>query len=477
MDPPQEIPDLEIVNLLTVLAESGDLDSQQNLFLLYSDEKNLDIDKLLYWADKIIVHDEIKIEGIVNTYDRIGDTYIRQQNFKKALYYYYTLMGIIKDNYSKNLVSFFHFLHVKIARTEFSLKENIKQALNYCSQIINLPDVDCFTKAQARTELASYLINKGGNENMKMALIYYTDALSDFEKSQKTPDAWIYNNMGYINECLGDFLKAAEYYSMSSQMGDEFAACNLGNLYEKGLGVEKNDALAQKFFEKGEKRREAWKKAREPKEEKISHSLDELFKQIFTKEIKKRKIGPPIEQNQAKKQRTLELNKNDELLEKLKLIEAELAFAMPFSWEEVYSILERALSSSDEQICSKGLKLWSLYTKALDQILGFNAMKALPDNIIKMSYFALIKAKHSPNEHIKDNATWLLKKYNKLFHEHHFDTTCFYCCYDFKDCSCLDQSIFLNNIGMNCFVCLLGENECRCDQVILNKLTRALFRE
>ena len=41
---------------------------------------------------------------------------------------------------------------------------------------------------------------------------------------------------------------AAKFYEQAALQGDSKAQCNLGRLYEMGLGVEKNDAISVKYF-------------------------------------------------------------------------------------------------------------------------------------------------------------------------------------------------------------------------------------
>ncbi len=63
------------------------------------------------------------------------------------------------------------------------------------------------------------------------------------ERVKKNDPAAI-TQMGKKHEKEGDFVKAVEYYTKAAELGDMNAHCNLGNLYFRGEGVEKDEKKA-----------------------------------------------------------------------------------------------------------------------------------------------------------------------------------------------------------------------------------------
>ena len=49
---------------------------------------------------------------------------------------------------------------------------------------------------------------------------------------------------------------------MSASQNNKFSFCNLGYLYQNGIGVEKNEDKAAEYFDKGKEVLENWKNAR-----------------------------------------------------------------------------------------------------------------------------------------------------------------------------------------------------------------------
>ena len=45
-----------------------------------------------------------------------------------------------------------------------------------------------------------------------------------------------------------DYQKAAEWYTKAAHQGDEFAQYELGEMYDKGLGVRQNESTAKRYF-------------------------------------------------------------------------------------------------------------------------------------------------------------------------------------------------------------------------------------
>ncbi|CEK33554.1 tetratricopeptide repeat protein [Paraclostridium sordellii] len=90
------------------------------------------------------------------------------------------------------------------------------------------------------------------NENID--IIDLDKSLYWFEKSAKQGNPKSQCNLGYIYENgIGvkiDYKKAINYYKQAAVQGDEIGQCNLGYMYEKGLGVDIDYKKAFKFYKR-----------------------------------------------------------------------------------------------------------------------------------------------------------------------------------------------------------------------------------
>lgn len=96
--------------------------------------------------------------------------------------------------------------------------------------------------------------------NLNLGAAYYTGdgvvrdvekARAYFEKVNLTDTPVVGRYLGdiYLNDAnMTDYKKALRYYSIAAEAGDLAAFKELGQMYQKGLGVEKDDTLAQQFL-------------------------------------------------------------------------------------------------------------------------------------------------------------------------------------------------------------------------------------
>lgn len=115
---------------------------------------------------------------------------------------------------------------------------------------------------QADIEKALYWLNKAAEAQLALANnnlgdIYSEEGLLPFnpEKALAYYQAAAalgepkYNWLGYLHDLKAEYEKALEYYRLGAEEGNEISAFNFGILTANGLGTEKNNEVAIKYFE------------------------------------------------------------------------------------------------------------------------------------------------------------------------------------------------------------------------------------
>ena len=74
------------------------------------------------------------------------------------------------------------------------------------------------------------------------------DAERWFARGAAMGDADCVNAVGAIAEAAGDYSAALANYQRAADMRHREAQCNLGHLYEKGLGVAKDAVIAARWY-------------------------------------------------------------------------------------------------------------------------------------------------------------------------------------------------------------------------------------
>ena len=145
---------------------------------------------------------------------------------------------------------------------------NVYKAMNGTDRTIELEIADCFSAIRAKNEAAENLnkarenITKGECDNAQWYYSKYKQVLneSDYElerqiddclsqkkaeedAAQKNIEGVAYYNSGNYKQAVGCFWQAANQGNMSAQY-------NLGQLYEAGLGVDKNIETAKIWYQK-----------------------------------------------------------------------------------------------------------------------------------------------------------------------------------------------------------------------------------
>lgn len=73
-----------------------------------------------------------------------------------------------------------------------------------------------------------------------------------FVKALKNGDYNTINDLGVMNESIGKYDNARELYEKATEYGCDFAYINLGNIYERGFGVEQDFEKAFHFYKKAQ---------------------------------------------------------------------------------------------------------------------------------------------------------------------------------------------------------------------------------
>jgi len=145
---------------------------------------------------------------------------------------------------------------------------NVYKAMNGADRTIELEIADCLSAIRAKSEAAENLnkarqyISKGECDNAQWYYSKYKQVLneSDYElerqiekciSQRKTEEEAFQTNLrgvSYYN--AGNYREAANCFLVSASQGYVDAQYNLGQLYEVGLGVEKNLTEAKKWYQK-----------------------------------------------------------------------------------------------------------------------------------------------------------------------------------------------------------------------------------
>jgi len=149
--------------------------------------------------------------------------------------------------------------------------QNGNMHLTETDQAEDLLIVDCLLPAQVRQlgQIATYLTARRavktsaaecktrGGEYVAYNLANYSTALKIWLPKAQAGDPQAQNYVGEIyDKGLGiepDYEMAQVWYKKAARQGDSKAQMNLGYLYEKGLGVQKNQAVAMEWYAKSSK--------------------------------------------------------------------------------------------------------------------------------------------------------------------------------------------------------------------------------
>lgn len=145
---------------------------------------------------------------------------------------------------------------------------NVYKAMNGTDRTIELEIADCLSAIRTKNEAAENLnkareyISKGECDNAQWYYSKYKQVLneSDYElerqiekciSQKKTEEEAFQTNLrgiSYYN--AGNYREAANCFLVSASQGYVDAQYNLGQLYEVGLGIEKNLTEAKKWYQK-----------------------------------------------------------------------------------------------------------------------------------------------------------------------------------------------------------------------------------
>ncbi len=173
----------------------------------------------------------------------------------------------------------------------------------------------------------------------------YKTALSVWLSKAKEGDKVAQTYVGEIFEKgLGiepDYVLAAQWYRKAADQGNERAQINLGYLYEKGLGVKKDPLTALNWYRKASGLKEAITLDPASINVKVQKELEEL-----RKEVERRKRESESLKNQLKKTKEQLKNTREELEQRRNKVETELQ-KLENSREELARLKKKAEDKRD----------------------------------------------------------------------------------------------------------------------------------
>lgn len=175
-------------------------------------------------------------DGLVDSYETLGDLYLSTENYSEALDYYTKKSEILSAENRD-----YEFINALIKMADVSVNaKNFDKTIDYSQRAISLAEKTGNSRSITRSYYFLALAYRGKFEYEK-ALEYSYMAL---EEAKKQNDNYFlghaYNGIGDLNEMMGNYDKALENYTRSAQIFKEFnlvsgmivANYNLGSMHK-----------------------------------------------------------------------------------------------------------------------------------------------------------------------------------------------------------------------------------------------------
>ena len=245
----------EVVEMLKVMGEGGDLESQVNLVDLYYRGEGVERDyyKSIYWAEQVINHPDAPDEYKIRNHLHIGQVLIFLKKNDEALKHY------------RMVLSFPNCSDVCRDVTELGIADALfldkQEGFIQIYEAILQRHTEPLTKTRALLMLGSSYISGFG------VPIDYSKGINLQKRALAlSPDGEFssvsLNDIGFAYEATKDYEQAMAYYLRADEKGSRFAPLNIGFLYQHGLGVDADSSIADKYYVRGKDFLEEWKLAR-----------------------------------------------------------------------------------------------------------------------------------------------------------------------------------------------------------------------